>query len=169
MRNVFKRLLFLYTLTCFTNAFALKLLSTAFKEGQVIPVQYTCQGHGISPKLTWTDVPAKTKTFVLIVDDPDAPLGIWDHWILFNIPADVDALEEGVKKLPTKTQEGRNSWGKTGYGAPCPPTGTHRYFFKLYAVDTRLNLTDDAEKTHVERAMQDHVLQQATLMGKYQR
>lgn len=146
--------------------------SPEFGYGDFIPVKYTCDGEDVSPPLEWTNVPEGTKSFVLICDDPDAPLGIWDHWILFNIPPDVRKLEAGIKpleKLENGAVHGKNSWGKLGYGGPCPPSGTHRYFFKLYALDTTLDLKPGATKKEVLKKMEGHIIGYGELMGKYKR
>lgn len=147
----------------------MNLTSTAFQNNATIPSQYTCDGTDISPPLTWQDVPANTKSLVLIVDDPDAPMGTWDHWIIFNIAPSVSSLPENITALPPGAIEGTNSFGKTNYGGPCPPHGKHRYFFKLYALDTTLPLQNNVNKKAVESAMQGHVLAQSTLIGLYQR
>ncbi|OGT49488.1 MAG: hypothetical protein A3E82_04605 [Gammaproteobacteria bacterium RIFCSPHIGHO2_12_FULL_38_11] len=147
----------------------MKLTSNAFLNGEFIPTQYTCDGNDLSPQLHWTGEPENTKSFVLIVDDPDAPMGNWDHWLLFNIPSDINQLKEAFSKLPSGTKEGKNSWEKTGYGGPCPPSNIHRYFFKLYALDTLLSLENGATKDQLIQAMQGHVLAQAELMGRYER
>lgn len=144
-----------------------QLTSDAFNEGEFIPALYSCKGEDISVPLAWIDSPVGTQSFVLIMDDPDAPMGIWDHWILFNIPPEVFALPANLKSLPPATQEGVNSWNRTGYGGPCPPSGTHRYFFKLYALDVTLDLTRP-DKKQVEQAMEGHILAQAQLMGCFQ-
>jgi Raf kinase inhibitor-like YbhB/YbcL family protein len=144
----------------------IQITSAAFEEGATIPVKFTCDGQDISPPLAWSGVPEGTQSLVLISDDPDAPAGTWVHWVLFDLPADTDALPEGVQDVGT---DGNNSWRRLGYGGPCPPSGTHRYFFKLYALDTALNLKEGASKEDVEKAMQGHILAQAQLMGKYGR
>ncbi len=144
-------------------------LTSAFQEGETIPSQYTCEGKNISPPLDWHNQPNKTQSLVLIFDDPDAPNGTWYHWILFNIPANINSLPENVSKLPDGAEQGLNSWGKTGYGGPCPPTGEHRYVFKLYALDAQLPLQSGADRRSVEAAMEGHILQQATLIGKYKK
>jgi Raf kinase inhibitor-like YbhB/YbcL family protein len=145
-----------------------ELTSAAFAPGQQIPVKYTCDGQDISPPLQWSDSPPATQSFALIFDDPDAPVGTWDHWILFNLPANTRNLPEQAAP-PAGTQDGKNSWGRTGYGGPCPPGGTHRYFFKLYALDTTLNLNTGADKKQLEQAMKGHILAQTELMGTYSR
>ncbi len=148
---------------------ALTLKSDGFTHEASIPSKYTCDGGDISPQLQWDGVPDGTQSFVLICDDPDAPMGTWDHWLLFNIPADLSQLQEGLGSVPSPTQEGKNSWGRQGYGGPCPPSGVHRYFFKLYAMDTVLELKSGATKAEIENAMKGHVLEQTELMGRYER
>lgn len=148
---------------------ALILSSSAFTGGGTIPSKYTCDGQNISPPLSWQGEPAKTKSFALIVDDPDAPVGVWDHWLLYNIPATTHQLSENLTTLPSGADGGKNSFGKTNYGGPCPPDREHRYFFKLYALDTKLNIASDATKPQLESAMQGHILGTATLIGKYDR
>ena len=149
------------------------LRSSAFQDGADIPRQFTCDGSDISPALSWSEPPAQTKTFALIVDDPDAPVGDWVHWVAWNIPAATRQLPENVAKsgdLPGGGRQGTNDFRKTGYGGPCPPAGKpHRYFFKLYALDTTLDLKPSADKKDIELAIKGHVLAQAQWMGKYQR
>ncbi|RMF84930.1 MAG: YbhB/YbcL family Raf kinase inhibitor-like protein [Nitrospinota bacterium] len=150
----------------------LALTSPAFKPGSPIPVRYTCDGEDLSPPLQWSNVPSGTKSFALVVDDPDAPMGTWDHWILYDIPATTTRLPAGIaatRRVPEVGTHGRNSWRRLGYGGPCPPGGTHRYFFKLYALDTVLQLKPGATKKKLLRAMQGHILAQGELMGTYQR
>jgi hypothetical protein len=151
----------------------MRLWSPAFEEGKPIPVAYTCDGKDVSPPLNWEGAPEGTRSFALICDDPDAPMGTWVHWVLFNIPADSTSLPEGVPtdaKLPDGARQGLSDFGRTGYGGPCPPRGKpHRYFFKLYALDTVLELEGNIRKADLERAMAGHVLAQAQLMGTYQR
>lgn len=149
-------------------AMTFTLKSSAFTHNGFIPPKYTCNGTGISPPLNWSGAPITTKSFVLIMDDPDAPAGTWDHWILFNIPSDIHMLPENVNNLPSGTKKGSNSWHRNNYGGPCPPSGIHRYFFKLYALDVLLNLSEGATKQEIENAMQKHILATAELMGKYQ-
>lgn len=146
----------------------LTLTSTAFAAGEPIPAKYTCDGVNVSPPLSWGAPPAGTQSFTLILDDPDAPAGVWDHWLLFNIPADLRNLPERAG-APAGSVDGKNSWGRTGYGGPCPPRGTHRYFFKLYALDTKLDLPAGAAKSQLLRAMEGHILAQAELMTVYSR
>lgn len=144
-----------------------------FSNGGKIPTKFTCDGTDVSPELTWTALPPETQSFTMIADDPDAPVGTWTHWLLFNLPAQTAALPEGVIKVdevPSGGRQGRNDFRKIGYGGPCPPPGKpHRYFFKLYALDKMLNLQPGASKQDVEQAMQGHILGKAELMGTYQR
>ncbi len=148
---------------------AFEINSSAFNNGETIPVQFTCDGQDFSPALGWSGAPEGTKSFALIMDDPDAPMGTWDHWLLFNLPADTPSLPEGISDLPVGTRVGQNSWGRNDYGGPCPPDREHRYFFKLYALDTTLNLQTGAMKAELERAMQGHILAQAEIIGNYNR
>lgn len=149
-----------------------QLISTAFDQGRPIPQKYSCDGDDVSPPLAWGEPPAGTQSLALIMDDPDAPLGTWDHWILFNIPADVRELQEdlpiaGKNVDPNAIYAGNNSWGRPEYGGPCPPSGTHRYFFKLYALDTTINLLPGATKKELLKAMDGHILAESELMGSY--
>lgn len=144
---------------------AMILKSPAFAHNALIPKEYTCTGADHSPPLIWKNIPENTQSFVLIMDDPDAPMGLWVHWILFNLPADCHELKTG--NTPANAISARNSWNRTGYGGPCPPSGTHRYFFKLYALDTLLNLGEHATKKEIETAMQNHIIEQAELIGRY--
>ena len=152
---------------------ALTLKSSAFGAGGTIPKKHTCDGADVSPPLTWNDPPAATQSFALIADDPDAPVGTWVHWVFFDLPAKARELPEGVAKqeeLAEGSRQGRNDFRKIGYGGPCPPPGgPHRYFFKLYALDAKLNLKAGATKADVEKAMQGHILAQGELMGRYGR
>jgi hypothetical protein len=150
------------------------LESSAFSDGGTIPSQYTCEGEDTSPPLAWSEVPRNAKTLALIVDDPDAPdpaapQRVWVHWVLYNIPVSTTGLAENITTLPIGTQEGINDWKRTGYGGPCPPIGRHRYFFKLYALDTRLDLHNPPTKAQLEKAMHGHILAQASFMGTYHR
>ncbi len=142
------------------------LTSPAFNEGESIPVKFSCDGEDISPELDWFGIPDGTISLTLILDDPDAPGGTWVHWVLFNIPADSPGLSEGITGVG---MDGQNSWSQTGYGGPCPPGGTHRYFFKLYALDTALDLETGATKAALESAMEGHILVESELMGTYSR
>lgn len=143
-----------------------QLTSPAFNHSTQIPVKYSCDGQDISPPLAWRDIPEGTQSLALVMDDPDAPAGTWVHWILFNLPPDLGELPEQTS-LPDNAQVGKNNWGRTDYGGPCPPSGTHRYFFKLYALDTTLNLDSPPDKTQLLQAMEGHILAQAELMGTY--
>lgn len=150
-------------------ALQFSLTSSAFEHNRSISKIYTCDGKNISPSIRWENAPAGTKSFVLICDDPDAPGGTWDHWVLFNIPAQVTHFDEGIVILPSGTVEGINSWKKKGYGGPCPPTGEHRYFFTLYALDVILNLSEGATKQEVLTAAEGHVLAKTSMIGLYKR
>ena len=147
--------------------------TTAFQPGGDIPRKYTCEGPDVSPALNWTDPPAGTQSFALISDDPDAPVGTWVHWVAYDLPSSARQLPEGVPKTDAIAGGGRqglNDFRKTGYGGPCPPPGKpHRYYFKLYALDSKLNLKPGATKKTVESAMQGHILAQAEVMGRFQR
>ena len=150
----------------------LQLSSLAFEAGALIPVENTCRGSDISPELIWGEPPAGTKSFALIMDDPDAPAGTFVHGVIFNIPAPARGLPGSLPrdaKLSDGTMQGRMGGRDLGYHGPCPPSGTHRYFFKLYALDTELKLDSSATKADVERAMKGHVLAEAALMGRYAR
>ena len=155
---------------------ALTITSPAFAAGHEIPSDYTCEGADISPALAWSGAAAATKSLALIVDDPDAPdpaapKMTWVHWVLYNLPADSRELPEAVEPsgLPPGTREGKNDWKRTGYGGPCPPIGRHRYFFKLFALDTVLPDLRTPTKAELQKAMQGHVLEKAELMGVYQK
>jgi Raf kinase inhibitor-like YbhB/YbcL family protein len=154
----------------------MKLSSPGFEHNGDIPTQFTCDGRDISPALSWADAPAGTKSFALIVDDPDAPdpanpRMTWVHWVLYNLPTDSTGLPEDVSEadLPTGALQGTNDWGRTGYGGPCPPVGKHRYFHKLYALDTVLPDLKQPKKGRLEKAMEGHILEKAELIGLYQR
>ena len=150
----------------------LVLISSAFKEGEAIPRQYGCKGADISPPVEWSNIPKDTKTLAIIMDDPDAPMGIWVHWVIFNIPATATGLQESVPKqesLPDGALQGKNDFRDFGYGGPCPPGGTHRYFFKLYALDATLQLKAGCTKAELLKTMAGHILGEAQLMGKYSR
>jgi Raf kinase inhibitor-like YbhB/YbcL family protein len=158
-----------------SNAMAMSLMSPAFENGGQIPSKYTCEGEDISPPLTWDGVPEGTKSLVLIVDDPDAPdpdapKMVWVHWVLYNIPPEVKGLPEDADRvgLPPEVVSGLNDFKRTRYGGPCPPIGRHRYFHKLYALDTVLDLKK-ATKPDVEQAMEGHVLATTELIGTYQK
>lgn len=150
-------------------ATSFEISSSAFANGEAIPAKFSCNGNNTSPALTWTEPPAGTQSFVLIMDDPDAETGTWVHWVIFDIPASTRNLTEGMPPSPQLSDgslQGYTSAGSTGYYGPCPPSGTHRYFFKLYALDTRLSLPDIATgKEEVVAAMEGHILANAELMG----
>lgn len=155
-------------------AMAMEINSAAFADGGAIPTRYTCQGDDVSPPLAWSGIPPEAKSLVLIVDDPDAPdprapKMTWVHWVLYNLPPDSDGLPEAVNNLPPGTGEGLNDWKRTGYGGPCPPIGSHRYFHKLYALDTVLEGLNRPTKAQVEKAMARHILGQAELVGTYRK
>ena len=153
----------------------LKVTSSAFEQGGSIPTKYTCEGEDISPPLSWSGVSANAKSVAMIVDDPDAPdpakpQRVYVHWVVYNIPTKTTSLAENASKsaLSGGAVQGKNDWGNTGYGGPCPPIGRHRYFFKLYALDTTLNLRD-ATKADLEKAMKGHVVDSGELMATYQK
>lgn len=151
---------------------SLQLTSPAFQHAEMIPDRYTCRGQDVSPAVQWSGAPAQTMSFALIFDDPDAPMGTWVHWVVYNLPAEQDSLPEGVpveRQLQDGGLQGTNSWGRLGYGGPCPSSGTHRYFFRLYALDSRLDLAPGATKSQVVKAMEGHVLEQSELMGRYRK
>jgi len=147
--------------------------SPAFKHGDFIPLEYTCDGSDVSPEIVIENVPTNAKSLVLINDDPDAPMGTWDHWILYNIPASNKVvIPKGIKpekEFPNGMRHGINSWGRLGYGGPCPPSGVHRYFFKAYALDVVLDIPPGATKQKILKAMEGHIIAQGELMGKYSR
>jgi Raf kinase inhibitor-like YbhB/YbcL family protein len=154
----------------------LTITSSAFQSRGDIPIVYTCQGKDLSPPLSWKGAPVNTKSLVLIVDDPDAPdpqapQMIWVHWVLYNIPPSASGLPEGVadEKLPPQTLSGKNDWKKTGYKGPCPPTGRHRYFHKLYALDVVLPNLNMPTKAQLEQAMKGHVIGQGEIIGTYEK
>ena len=150
----------------------MKITSPAFSQGQPVPTQFTCDGENVSPALGFEDIPAEAKSLTLICDDPDAPMGVWDHWLLYNIPPATTGLPQNIAPefmLPDGSVHGLNSWRNIGYGGPCPPSGTHRYYFKLYALDIKINLKAGADKGALARAMEGHILDEARLMGTYSR
>jgi hypothetical protein len=149
----------------------MNLESTDFRDGEKIPARFTCDGKNISPQLSWSDFPEKTKTFALIVEDPDAPGGTFVHWVVYNIPSNVTSLAEGVsaENLPEGTKQGTNHFGDSDYGGPCPPSGTHRYYFKLYALDIEVHLKPGAGRRDLLKVMEGHILAEAQMMGKYER
>jgi Raf kinase inhibitor-like YbhB/YbcL family protein len=160
-------------LSCLSySAYAFELKSTAFSAGTAIPALYTCQGKDISPPLAWSGGPKGTKSYALICDDPDAPIVTWVHWVYYNIPPLVTSLPEAFAKQEKPASggiHGKSSFGDFGYGGPCPPWGTHRYYFRLYALDTVLSLETGVKKKEVLKAMEGHVLATAELMGTYKK
>lgn len=152
---------------------SIQITSAAFADGQPIPQKYSCQGDDMSPPLQWANIPANAKSLALIADDPDAPVGTWVHWILYDLPATATGLSENIpqlQQLPDGAKQGTNDFHRPGYGGPCPPPGKpHRYFFKLYALDAMLNLKPGATKRDLLKAMDGHVLAEGRLMGTYQR
>lgn len=152
---------------------AIRLSSSAFTEGSSIPAKYTCDGQDVSPPLAWSSVPQGAKSLALIADDPDAPVGTWVHWVLHDLPPATTELAEGVpvtETLANGARQGRNDFGRFGYGGPCPPRGKpHRYYFKIYALDTELDLKPGATKPDLLRAMQGHNLAEGQLVGTYKR
>jgi Raf kinase inhibitor-like YbhB/YbcL family protein len=150
----------------------IKLTSAAFKDGESIPRAYTCDGVNISPPLEWSGAPKTAKTIAIVCDDPDAPAGTWVHWVLYNMPAENIGLVENLpatESVKAGGFQGLNDFGKTGYGGPCPPSGTHRYSFRVYAVDSELPLKAGATKADLMKALEGHVLMQGQLMGTYRR
>ena len=151
---------------------SMSITSSSFPHDGVIPTRHTCEGHDTSPELLWTDVPNGAKSLVLIVDDPDAPMGTWTHWVLFNISADARSLQEdlpvtGKNVDPNAIYVGKNSSGNIRYDGPCPPSGTHRYYFRIYALDTTLSLLPGASKDELLKEMKGHILAQGELMGTF--
>jgi Raf kinase inhibitor-like YbhB/YbcL family protein len=150
----------------------IKITSSALQDGGSIPSKYTCDGADVSPPLQWDSAPEDTKSIAVICDDPDAPMGTFVHWVLFNLPAETRELTENVpadETLPNGAKQGASDFGRTGYGGPCPPSGTHRYYFKIYALDSEIDLPAGARKPDLLKAMEGHILAQGQLMGKYKR
>lgn len=150
----------------------MEIKSTSFNHEDMIPAKYTCDGQNISPPLAWSGAPEKTKSYALICDDPDAPVGLWVHWVIFDIPATVNSLPEKVSRqeeIAGLGRNGKNTSGHWGYDGPCPPGGTHRYYFKLYALDTMLNMEAGLTKDDLLKAIKGHILAEAQLMGRYKR
>jgi len=150
----------------------IKITSSAFEDGGLIPPKYTCDGADVSPPLQWQKAPAGTASIAVICDDPDAPMGTFVHWVLFNLPADTTQLAENipaVDTLPNGAKQGVSDFRRVGYGGPCPPSGTHRYFFKIYAVDAKFDIPGRADKAALLKAMTEHILGQGQLIGKYKR
>lgn len=150
----------------------MEITSSAFNEGSMIPAKYTCDDINISPPLKWSKAPEGTKTFAIICDDPDAPAGTWVHWVLYNLPADTNELSEDippVELLPSDARQGKNDFGRIGYGGPCPPGGIHRYYFKIYALAEKLNIESGVTKSELLKAMAGKILSEGQLMGRYER
>ena len=148
------------------------LMSTAFKDGEMIPSKYTCDGVNVSPQLSWSGVPSNAETVALILDDPDAPEKTWVHWVIYDLPTSTNSLPENVPKEEKSIaggKQGINDFKKIGYGGPCPPSGTHRYYFKIYALDAATSLTPGATRDQLSKAMEGHVVAQGQLLGKYKR
>ncbi len=177
MKKYLLSLIFLLTILLQNKAYPqgdkqIEIHSPTFENNELIPKDYTCDGKDISPPLSWSGIPENTKSLVLICDDPDAPMGTWVHWVIYNMPPASKGLQEGViplPDLPYDTKQGINDFKKVGYSGPCPPSGTHRYFFKLYALNTKLNLKSNATKNQLLAAMKGHILSQTELIGKYKR
>lgn len=151
---------------------SLKITSPAFKEGEPIPAKYTCDGANVSPPLAWAGAPSNAKTMALICDDPDAPGKTWVHWVAYDMPASTTSLPENVPKderLAGGGKQGTNDFKKIGYGGPCPPSGTHRYYFKVYALDTETSLNPGATKDQLLAAIKNHTIAEGQLMGRYKR
>jgi Raf kinase inhibitor-like YbhB/YbcL family protein len=164
----------IFSICVMERAMDMIITSSAFVHNGRIPRQSTCEGHDLSPPLSWQGVPPGAKSLVLIVDDPDAPdpaapRMTWVHWLLYNLPVDCNGLPEGLEALPAGTLEGLNDWKRTGYGGPCPPIGRHRYFHKLYALDVFLPDLQVPDKVKLEAAMQGHIVAEAQLIGTYQK
>ncbi|THU38236.1 YbhB/YbcL family Raf kinase inhibitor-like protein [Niastella caeni] len=159
--------IFLTSVTRSQTADTFKLISSAFEEGKPIPAKYTCDSINISPPLSWRGFPEKTKSFALIMDDPDAPMGTWVHWVIYNIPGTISHLEEKKSGEQIKAVDGLNSWNEKGYSGPCPPGGTHQYNFKLYALDKILTSKEGMTKAELLDAMKDHILGETTLTGLF--
>ncbi len=175
-RNLSKGLTFALLFSCqsgnesnssFQNLPVMKIESSAFKQGESIPSKYSCQGTDINPPLQIADIPAAAKSLALIMDDPDAPVGTWVHWVLWDISVQTKEIAEN--SVPANAMQGKNSWGNSEYGGPCPPSGMHRYFFKLYALDTLLSLSSSADAKQLEKTMKGHILAQGELMGTYRK
>jgi Raf kinase inhibitor-like YbhB/YbcL family protein len=161
--------LFFILLLIFNQGYAMKLTSTAFEHNGWIPVKYSCKGEDISPPLEWQDVPKETKSFVLILSDPDAPMGTWDHWIVINLNSSQTSLPENTTSHTISLEMLPNSWGKNNYGGPCPPSGTHHYIFDLYALDTKLTLSQNTDKKTLLKTIKPHIIETAQLVGLFQK
>lgn len=182
--KIFHNLCFLFILLVFVLSFPvikpsysiggeqMKITSSAFEEGEMIPAKYTCDDADISPQLKWSNIPEGAKTIAIISDDPDAPVGTWVHWVLYNLPASIAELPENIppdETLSNGAKQGKSDFGRIGYGGPCPPGGTHRYYFKVYALDKELDLEPGATKAELLEAMKGHIVAEGQLMGRYKR
>ena len=150
----------------------IKVTAAAFKEGEFIPKKFSCEGENVSPEISWTGIPAETKSIALICDDPDAPRGTWVHWVIYNIPANAKGLPEKVphtSTLPNGARQGMNDSHELGYDGPCPPGGTHRYYFKVYALNKALTLESGATKAQLLKAMEGSLIAEGRVMGRYKR
>ena len=150
----------------------MKLESSGFRNNERMPDRFTLDFDNLSPSLKWSDIPEDTREFALVCDDPDAPVGTWVHWVLYNMPPDTKGLAENIppdENLPNGAKQGISDFRRIGYGGPCPPGGTHRYFFKIYALDTTLDLKSRAAKSDLVNAMEGHILARGQLIGKYKR
>lgn len=148
----------------------LEITSSSFEQGQNIPQKHTCIGNDVSPQIAWNGAPEGVESYAIIADDPDAPMGTWVHWVVYNIPADVNELQENFpkdEKLDNGIMQGMSDFGKTEYGGPCPPGGTHRYYFKVYAIDKKLDAEPGLSKKKLLKAMEGHILAEGQLMGKF--
>ncbi len=161
-----------YSETMQSKKTEIKLTSSAFKDGEMIPAKYTCDGNNFSPSLLWSSVPNGTKSIALICDDPDAPMGTWVHWVIYDLPVSIKELPENIpsqEKLQNGAKHGINDFHKFGYGGPCPPGDTHRYYFKIYALDNETGIKPGATKEQLLKVMKGHILAEGQLMGKYTR
>ncbi|MCW3073920.1 MAG: phospholipid-binding protein family [Flaviaesturariibacter sp.] len=159
--------IFMASVSMAQTASHFKLVSSAFEGGKPIPPKYTCDGSNVSPALSWNGAPGTTKSFAIIMDDPDAPMGTWVHWVIYNIPGTVTSLEEKTNTTEIKAIDGLNNWGETGYNGPCPPDGAHQYVFKLYALDEMLPPKKELTKEELLEAMKGHILAETTLTGLF--
>jgi Raf kinase inhibitor-like YbhB/YbcL family protein len=169
VKTFFETLIFVFTAAVSNaqTADKFKMSSEAFEEGKPIPAKYTCAGTNLSPAISWTGAPEKTKSFAIIMDDPDAPMGTWVHWVMYNIPGTMNGFAEKSTAKELKATDGINSWEEKGYNGPCPPDGTHRYIFKLYALDTILNPKEGMSDNELMSAMKGHILAETKLIGLF--
>lgn len=163
--------IFLFIILIFTSlqASSLVLTSPAFENNGNIPAQYTCNGNNSVPPLMWNKIPMNTQAFAITLTDPDAPAAVWTHWVIYNIPAEVINIQDGMQTPPKGSVVMNNSWQHRKYDGPCPPSGTHHYIFNLYALDTKLNISSQSNRQDLENAMHNHILAQTTLVGKFSR